>query len=438
MIRCRPYLSSFIGFLWVAVLWANQPASQPATIPLADVQRFTAAINQIKHFYINDISNQELFEHAIHGMLAGLDPHSAYLNTEDFQNLFTRTEGKFAGLGLEVTMEEDLVKVISPIDGTPAYEAGIQSGDLIIRINQHPVEGMSLKEAIEAMRGEIGSKVHLMIIRKNEPQPLTFELTRSEIHMQSVKSALLHEDVGYIRISHFQTNTAKDFLSHITKLNQQSKHGLTGLILDLRNNPGGLLSSAIEVSDAMIHNDEVGPEELIVYTKGRLPETEFQAIATPGDQLNGVPIVVLINEGSASGSEIVAGALQDNKRAILVGTQSFGKGSVQTILPLDEQHGIKLTTALYYTPSGQSIQAKGLQPDIVVQNIDLAEVKEPAMQHMLKLYEADLLDHITTEKERSVQSPNAMAAYKPHDYQLREAYNILKAMRLIAKQHPSQ
>jgi len=434
------YLISGISMLWAMILWSAPATTQQSIPTLADVQRFATAINQIKHYYINDVSNQELFEHAIRGMLTGLDPHSAYLNIEDFKSLYDSTEGKFGGLGIEVTMEDGVIKVISPIDDTPASRAGIKPGDLIIRINQHPVEGMSLKDAIHMMRGKDGSQVTLLVIRKNKPQPLTFKLTRSKIHIQSVHSELLNEDVGYIRISHFQADTAKQFLNHIATINAQSSDHITGLILDLRNNPGGLLDAAIEVSDTMIHNNQIGPEELIVYTKGRLPNSEFQAVATPGDKLHGVPIVVLINEGSASASEIVAGALKDNKRAILVGTQSFGKGSVQTILPLDKQRGIKLTTALYYTPSGKSIQAKGLRPDITIKNLHIKPTHTISDQDTLQLYEAHLRGHLM-ERKKSHTSPITKTTTThqrlQHDYQLHEAYNILKAMRLVTSYQPS-
>jgi len=305
---------------------------------------------------VEEVSDESLFDDAIRGMLTGLDPHSNYLDAEDYKDLKTATSGEFTGLGIEVTMQNGLIKVISPIDGTPAEKAGVKAGDLIVRLNESPVKGMSLREAVNNMRGKKGSSIVLTIAREGEREPVEIKIVRDTIHIKSVKSRLFKHDIAYVRISHFQSPTPKDFLKEIRKLQKKTNGKLSGLIIDLRNNPGGLLDAAIQVSDAFIHNDKRGDDELIVYTKGRLPGSEFRASANPGDILNGKPIVVLINEGSASGSEIVAGALQDNNRAILLGTKSFGKGSVQTVLPLDDSRAVKLTTALYYTPSGRSIQ----------------------------------------------------------------------------------
>lgn len=403
-------------------------------IPLQDVQRFTTAISQIKSYYVEDVSDKVLFEDAIRGMLEGLDPHSSYLDEDEYKELYTNTQGEFGGLGIEVTMEESLVKVISPIDDTPAHKAGIKAGDFIVRINDEPVKGMKLKDAVNKMRGKKGSKITLTILREKEEKPLEFELLRDIIVINSVKSEMLDEGFLYIRLSHFQANTAHDFLKVIETTKQQS--GVKGLILDVRNNPGGLLDSAIEISDAFIHNDQKGEEELIVYTKGRLPGSEFRAVAAPGDIIDGAPIVVLINEGSASGSEIVAGALKDNKRAILVGTKSFGKGSVQTILPLDEKRGIKLTTALYYTPSGRSIQAQGLEPDIVIEEIKMPKQEKKDEYSFLKLHESSLSGHLKNKNDEVSKefklTDNAKKLLE-NDYQLVEALNILKAMRLAVK-----
>lgn len=405
-------------------------------VPLDDVKRFSTAISQIKSYYVKPVDNKELFDGAIKGMLQDLDPHSAFLDETDFKDLQTSTRGQFGGLGIEVTMEDGVIKVVTPLDDTPAYKAGIKAGDYIVRLDDKPVKGLTLKDAVAKMRGLKGSTINLTVLRKNaKKNPLKFTLVRDEIRIKSVKSKLYDNQYGYVRISHFQALTAKDMLKAINNLKKNSKEGqLQGLVLDLRNNPGGLLDSAIDVSDAFIHNDKKGKEEIIVYTEGRLPGSKFTAFANPGDILNNAPIVVLINQGSASGSEIVAGALKDHKRAVLLGTKSFGKGSVQTVLPLDDKHGIKLTTALYYTPSGKSIQATGVMPDIVIDNIEIADKnKSNELLDSLKVSEADLSGHIenkqlknnkATDSKKGINSSDLL--YK--DYQLHQAFTLLKGM----------
>ena len=367
--------------------------TNPKRIPLEDVQRFSNAIGEIKKYYVKPTDDKELFDNAIRGMLTGLDPHSSYLNEEEFKELQTSTSGEFGGLGIEVTMEEGVVKVITPLVDTPAFKAGIKSGDYIIKLGKESVQGLSLKDAVNLMRGKAGTTIELTVLRKGASKPLTFDLIREVILIKSVKSKMLSDGYGYIRLTQFQALTGKDMLQAINQLKQQSNGKLKGLILDLRNNPGGLLDSAIQVSDAFLGNNKSGKQELIVYTEGRLPGSKFTALANPGDVLDNAPIVVLINNGSASASEIVAGALKDNKRAIILGTKSFGKGSVQTVLPLDGKTGIKLTTALYYTPSGTSIQAKGIIPDIVVEEVDVP--KDAAKKtDATGFSEADLSGHI--------------------------------------------
>lgn len=403
-------------------------------IPLEDVQRFSTAVSQIKNYYVKDIDDKELFANAIRGMLEGLDPHSTYLDASDFKDLQTSTKGEFGGLGIEVTMENGLIKVITPIDDTPAAKAGIQPGDLIVRLDTTPVKGLTLRDAVGKMRGKQGSKIKLTVLRKGSAKPLVIELVRAVIQIKSVKSRLLDNNYGYVRVSHFQALTSKHLRSQINKLKAEAGGKLKGLILDLRNNPGGLLDAAIETSDAFIHNDQKDKEELIVYTKGRIPGARFTAKASPGDIIDNAPLVVLINGGSASGSEIVAGALKDNHRAILLGTKSFGKGSVQTILPLDNKRGIKLTTALYYTPSGESIQAKGIKPDIVINNYKIPKKDDKAVN---LLTEADLSGHIENEKdvENNKKNLNDFEKKLMHtDYQLYAALNILKGMA-ISKNH---
>lgn len=429
-------LASTVLLFSTATAKEVQGSAENEPVPMDEVKRFSNAISQIKSYYVKPVKDKALFDGAIKGMLQDLDPHSAYLNEEDFKELQTSTRGQFGGLGIEVTMEEGVIKVVTPLDDTPAAKAGIEAGDYIIRLNNKPVKGLTLKEAVNQMRGKKGSKIVLTVVRKDSKKnPLKFTLVRDEIRIKSVKAELYENNLGYIRISHFQSLTAKDMLKSIKKLVRESRDGkLKGLVLDLRNNPGGLLDSAIDVSDAFISNDQKGDEEIIVYTEGRLPGSKFTAFANPGDVLNEAPIVVLINQGSASGSEIVAGALKDHKRALVLGTKSFGKGSVQTVLPLDEKHGIKLTTALYYTPAGNSIQAKGVSPDIIVENLKIANDKEQeSVTEALQLSEADLSGHLengngsTEEKEKKDDGlPSKGLIYK--DYQLHQAFTLLKGM----------
>lgn len=402
-------------------------------IPLEDVQRFSNAIGEIKKYYVKPTDDKELFDNAIRGMLAGLDPHSSYLDEEEFKELQTSTSGEFGGLGIEVTMEEGVVKVITPLVDTPAFKAGIKSGDYIIKLGKESVQGISLKDAVNLMRGKAGSTIELTVLRKGESKPLTFNLVREVIQIKSVKSKLLSDGYGYIRLTQFQALTAKDMLQAIAQLKQESSNGkLKGLILDLRNNPGGLLDSAIQVSDAFLGN-KTGKKELIVYTEGRLPGSKFSAYAHDQDVLDNAPMVVLINNGSASAAEIVAGALKDNKRAIILGTKSFGKGSVQTVLPLDSKTGIKLTTALYYTPSGTSIQAKGISPDIVVQELDVP--KNAIKKADVTGYsEADLSGHLANQKKAPevVKNKNMVNTNDliHDDYQLYAALTVLEGMSL--------
>lgn len=402
-------------------------------IPLEDVQRFSNAIGEIKKYYVKPVDDKELFDNAIRGMLSGLDPHSSYLNEEEFKELQTSTSGEFGGLGIEVTMEDGVVKVITPLVDTPAFKAGIKSGDYIIKLGKESVQGLTLKDAVNLMRGKAGTTIELTVLRKGVSKPLTFDLIREVILIKSVKSKMLSDGYGYIRLTQFQALTGKDMLQAIEQLKQQSNgKKLKGLVLDLRNNPGGLLDSAIQVSDAFLGNDKSGKQELIVYTEGRLPGSKFTALANPGDVLDNAPIVVLINNGSASASEIVAGALKDNKRAIILGTKSFGKGSVQTVLPLDSKTGIKLTTALYYTPSGTSIQAKGIVPDIVVEEMEVPKnvaKKTDAMGYS----EADLNGHLMNgnNSEATPAKTDAQTSDLIHeDYQLYAALTVLEGMAL--------
>lgn len=417
-----------------ASTWADPVEEPNKRIPMEDVQRFSNALGQIKKYYVKPVDDKELFDNAIRGMLSGLDPHSAYLDEESFKELQTSTSGEFGGLGIEVTMEDGVVKVITPLVDTPAFKAGMKAGDYIIKLGTTSVQGLSLKDAVNLMRGKPGSAIEITVLRKGEAKPLTFNLVREVIQIKSVKSKLLENGYGYIRLTHFQATTGKDLDQAIAKLKQQSGGKLQGLVLDLRNNPGGLLDAAIQVSDAFLDNNKGGKEELIVYTEGRLPGSKFTAVANPGDLMDNAPIVVLINNGSASASEIVAGALKDNKRAIIIGTQSFGKGSVQTVLPLDNKRGIKLTTALYFTPSGQSIQAKGITPDIIVE--DVAVPKNENKAGFPGFSEAELSGHLDNGNKNQAKQEVSKATNNQNliheDYQLYTALTILKGL-VVAK-----
>ncbi len=407
------------------------PTIQKGKLPLEELRTFTEVMQRIKTAYVEDIDDKTLLDNAIQGMLSGLDPHSAYLKPEDFKELEESTTGEFGGLGIEVGMEDGFIKVVSPIDDTPASKAGVQAGDLIIKLNDVTVKGMTLMQSVEKMRGKVGEPIKLTIVREGQNKPLEISLDRAVIKVQSVRAKTLEDGYGYIRISQFQANTGKELVDDLNKLKSEQKDGLKGLVLDLRNNPGGVLQAAVGVVDAFIKKG------LIVYTEGRIPNSELRFNATSEDPSEGVPVVVLINGGSASASEIVAGALQDHKRAVLLGTQSFGKGSVQTVLPLsvDSAKGLKLTTALYYTPNGRSIQAEGIKPDIVLPRAKVTPLETPAQYK-----EADLQGHLSNgnkdgEKSAAAKANEAsdnIAKALKDDYQLNQALNVLKGMHITA------
>ena len=411
-------------------------------VDMEQVQRFSAALNHVKNFYVEPVGDEKLFENAIRGMLQGLDPHSTYLDEAEFKDLKVSTSGEYGGLGIEITMEDGYVKVVSPIDDTPAAKAGVKAGDLFIKVDDKSIKGMSLREAVEHMRGKVGSPVTITVYRKGaKNNPFQLTLVREKIQIHTVKSKVFDDYYGYVRISHFQSPTANDLRVAVAKLQQQTHNQLRGLVLDLRNNPGGLLDSAIDVSDAFIHNDKQGAEETIVFTKGRISGAAFTAHAKPGDMIQGAPIMVLINEGSASGSEIVAGALQDNQRAVVLGTKSFGKGSVQTILPLDEKRGVKITTARYYTPKGRSIQAKGIEPDIVVEALKISDIDDDTKAAGLATTEASLKGHLNSESStesvaaKGAEQSEESSEVAKKDYQLFEALNLLKGLHVLQR-HP--
>jgi carboxyl-terminal processing protease len=426
-------LGLFIGLISPA-LGAKAPNSTtPNDVPTAEIQRFTAAIQDIQQYYVAPVEDKALFENAIRGMLAGLDPHSSYLDMADYAELQASTQGEFGGVGLEVDMDNDWVRIVTPIDDTPAAKAGLKPGDLIVKINNQPLDGMSLTDAVKLMRGPKGSTVGLTILRKSAQEPLQFKLVREVIRTQSIKSKLLAPGYAYMRISQFQATTANDLVTAIKNLQPENKTPLKGFILDLRNNPGGLLDSAIAISDNFLNSAKLGDNKLIVYTKGRTPNSNMKAYANSVDLLHGIPMIVLINGGSASAAEIVAGALQDQKRAIIMGKTSFGKGSVQTILPLDKEHGIKITTALYYTPSGRSIQAKGITPDIEVDELAIAN---PKNNPLLNVKEADLAKHLSNSDNKlepaAIDKPLPSMSPDPNqDYQLNQALVLLKGLNTL-------
>ena len=409
---------------------------QAQSIPYEELQTFTDVMSRIKQDYVEPVKDKKLLEDSIRGMLAGLDPHSAYLSPEEFKELRIGTTGQFGGLGIEVTMEGGLVKVVAPIDDTPASRAGIKAGDLIIRIDDKPVKGLSLNDAVKLMRGKPGTDIKLTIVREGEPETIEMTITREIIRTKSVKSRSLEPGFGYVRISSFQSRTATDLLKAISEL--QDKETLKGLVLDLRNNPGGVLNGAVGVSDAFLDDG------LIVYTKGRVADSNMKYTATPGDALNGKPLVVLVNGGSASASEIVAGALQDHKRAIIMGRKTFGKGSVQTIQELRNGGAVKLTTARYFTPSGRSIQAQGIEPDIKLRAIKLAKLNEDGPK---ALKEKDLERHLANPNGESEAKPDKEEEAKKQaeeidrvetelsqkDYQLYEALTLLKGLSIAAQ-----
>lgn len=445
----------------------SKEAPSSAPLPLDELRTFAEVFGRIKQDYVEPVEDKKLITDAIKGMVSSLDPHSDYLDAQAFKELREGTQGEFGGLGMEIGTEDGLVKVISPIDDTPAFKSGIKSGDLIIKIDDTPVRGLSPNEAVKRMRGKPGTKVTLTLLRKNEPKPIVVTLTRAIIKVKSVKSSLLEPGYGYIRISQFQEHTVANLADALAKLYKEDKRPLKGLVLDLRGNPGGLLNSAVGVAAAFLPKGT-----LVVYTEGRTPDSKMRLTANLANYIGSytsdplahlpaeagtVPLVVLVNVGSASASEIVAGALQDSKRAVILGTQTFGKGSVQSILPLGSSGGIKLTTARYFTPSGRSIQAKGITPDVVVEDATLTSA-----DRALTVREADLEHHLQNpgrDKEAPVDSkkmetlPENKASLPPPakempndatessaapnlktDFQLMQALNTLKVQRILLKQ----
>ncbi len=451
--------AGLVGGVLISLQFSAMADKEPrATVPIEELRTFAEVFNAIKQGYVEPVDDKKLITFAISGMLSNLDPHSTYLDADAYKELQVGTQGEFGGLGIEVGMEDGLVKVVSPIEDTPADRGGVKSGDLIFKLDDTLVKGLTLSDAVKRMRGKPKTQIKLSILRKGEAKPIEITLTREVIKVQSVKSKLVEDGYGYLRVTSFQENTVAAVAKNLNDLYKTGP--LKGLVLDLRNDPGGLLNTAIGVSAAFL------PEKtLVTSTDGRTPDAKHQFYASPEDYLRGsredilktlpdgtrkVPMVVLINGGSASASEIVAGALQDQKRAVVMGTTSFGKGSVQTVLPLPGNTAIKLTTARYFTPSGRSIQAKGIVPDIVVEESANGTTS-------VRLREADLENHLENNKDKDaavakppVKAPAPKAKNGPakdesedpaetpsrelaskKDYQLGQAINLLKGLQIM-------
>jgi carboxyl-terminal processing protease len=445
------------GALIGLLLGMNLPAlaikAQSSNLPIDELRTFAEVFGKIKTDYVEPIEDKKLINEALNGMLAGLDPHSTFLDKDRFKDLTQGTAGEFSGLGIEVGMEDGFVKIISPIEDTPAYLAGLVSGDLIIKIDNTQVKGLTLDEAVKIMRGKPGTIVTLKILRGPQTQPFDIKVTRAKIKTKSVKAKLIEPNFAYFRVTQFQERTGEDLVAAIKKLRVENKYAFNGIILDMRNNPGGLLNAAVAVSAAFLKKGE-----LVVYTEGRAADSKMHLTANPenfirmkpvekNNYMNGLPediknapLVVLVNNGSASASEIVAGALQDHKRALIVGTRSFGKGSVQSILPMMNGTAIKLTTARYFTPNGRSIQGHGIDPDIEVKNgTEIAGFREENIPNSLPNPKSGLNENKSQSEQNKVIDAKLIKNFKriefgsKDDKQFAEALNILKGIDLYQK-----
>jgi carboxyl-terminal processing protease len=465
--KAKSILVGLAGLLAGAALTVNLSAiadkDAETALPVEELRAFTDVFARIKNDYVEPVEDKKLITEAINGMLTGLDPHSTYLDVEAFKDLQVGTQGEFGGLGIEVGMEDGFVKVISPIEDTPAFKAGVKPGDLIVKLDDTPVKGMTLNDAVKRMRGKPGTSIRLTIARKSVAKPIVLTLTRAVIKIRSVKSTLVDPGYGYVRVTQFQEHTGELLAEALNGLYKDNKAPLKGLILDLRNDPGGLLNGAVAVTAAFVK-----PDSLVVYTEGRTEDAKMRLTASREhylrpmqsdylknlpEGLKSVPMVVLVNSGSASASEIVAGALQDHKRAVVMGTRTFGKGSVQTILPIGNGTAIKLTTARYYTPNGRSIQAKGIEPDIVVEDPAM-----PESENGFGIREADLDKHLVNpagEEPAPMLKPDEVIKAPPvdkpgkngedkkpttlepgeivskNDYQVNQALNLLKGLQIL-------
>lgn len=450
---------AIIGILISINLPVFADKTKSTNLPIDELRTFAEVFGKIKSDYVEPVEDKKLINEALNGMLSGLDPHSTFLDKDSFKDLEQGTSGEFGGLGIEVGMEDGFVLVISPIEDTPAYNAGLKSGDLIMKLDSTAVKGLTLNEAVKLMRGKPGSSIILQVFRKGIANPFDLKVTRAQIKTKSVKAKLVEPNYAYIRVTQFQERTGEDLAIALKKLRAENKFAFNGIILDIRNNPGGLLNSSVAVSAAFLKEGD-----LVVYTEGRAPDSKMNLTTSPENfvkndpdknnflkdlpvDIKDTPMVVLINNGSASASEIVAGALQDHKRALIVGTRSFGKGSVQSILPMMNGTAIKLTTARYFTPNGRSIQAKGIEPDIIV---------EDGMEN-LAIREIDLNNRLSNPEDSETKSketkpdlkevkdgpigdgPEALRNFKPtkfgeeNDKQFIEALNILKGIDLYQK-----
>ncbi|MFW6021527.1 MAG: S41 family peptidase [Guyparkeria sp.] len=429
-------IAAFFGFAIAIAInaMAERPAESSGDIPLEQLRTYSDVLERVRSDYVDDISESELIENSIRGMISELDPHSGYLDDEEFKSLRESTSGEFGGLGIQVGMKDGVLTVIAPIDDTPAKEAGLEAGDKIIRIDDELTQDMDLEEAVKRMRGKPDTDIDLTIAREGEKKPLEFTITRAIIKAESVKHELLEADMGYIRVSQFQSRTVEQMHDALDALVEENDdEALKGLVLDLRNNPGGVLEGSVEMADAFLEEGQ------IVYTKGRVADAKMSFEASDGDRLDGAPIVVLVNGGSASASEIVAGALQDSGRALVIGEKTFGKGSVQSIMPLSDGGAIRLTTARYYTPSGRSIQAEGIEPDITVHQLKVSDIEE-----VFSISEASLAGHLSNGDSEVMDAIKASASGEDEDeeereplvvrdYQLYEALNMLKGMVIVSK-----
>jgi carboxyl-terminal processing protease len=464
--KAKFILVGLAGLLAGAALTVNLSAiankEAETALPVEELRAFTDVFARIKNDYVEPVEDKKLITEAINGMLTGLDPHSAYLDADAFKDLQVGTQGEFGGLGIEVGMEDGFVKVVSPIEDTPAFKAGVKPGDMIVKLDDTPVKGMTLNDAVKRMRGKPGSTIKLTIARKGVDKPIVLTLTRAVIKIRSVKSTLLENGYGYVRVTQFQEHTGELLVEALNKLYKDNKTPLKGLILDLRNDPGGLLNGAVAVTAAFVN-----PDSLVVYTEGRTEDAKMRLTASREHYLRPmqtdylkslpqgvkrVPMVVLVNSGSASASEIVAGALQDHKRAVIMGTRTFGKGSVQTILPLGNGTAIKLTTARYFTPNGRSIQAKGIEPDIVVEDPSM-----PSEDEGMGIREADLDKHLSNPnggdaapgkpgdvikappadkpgqdgKDKKAPTLEPGEIVSKNDFQVNQALNLLKGLQFF-------
>lgn len=409
---------------------SEQVLEQPeGELPLEDLRTFTRVFEHVRRDYVEEIDDATLLKYAIRGMLSELDPHSNFLDEDAFGDLRANTSGEFGGLGIEVGMENGFVKVISPIDDTPAAKAGIEAGDLIIKLDDTPVKGLSLNEAVDLMRGVKGTDIVLTVVREQAKEPFEITITRDTITVQSVKTRVIEDHFGYLRVAQFQISTGNDLQKHVAKMLKEQPE-LRGFVLDLRNNPGGVLRASVDVVSTFLDGG------LVVYTEGRIDNADTRYEATPGDITKGLPLVVLINDGSASASEIVAGALQDHRRGLIIGTRSFGKGSVQTVMPISEDQAVKLTTALYFTPDGRSIQAQGIEPDIIVE-----PAKVTALKKNLRVKEADLVGHLGNGNggdDKPSSDDDNIENLQERDNQLYEAISLLKGLHIYSSYQQRQ